>query len=799
MRTMTDTQHERLERAGLLEGSLDRQTRAAWPSWAQGHFARCPRCQALAVAERLLAGTLRHAVARRYLFASRPPPSMEALQARLQRRQAPPPAALVDGSRPMPARQFRSQSPLDLVRTDWGVRAWHGDATQLLLLAAPQARHPVVLRERREDKPGVGLDAAYEVTRETVFLAVAARERLVPLHWESWLDDALSSASLESLLDEHQSQAVHLAALRVRPPIRASRLNIQEAELPDAKPPVKALLQRAAQAGRADDAAAAARLYRQASELAAANDDTGGRVRAACGLSLALSGLGYLAEAERVLQTLVAGQSLDATWGCWICRHLAQDAFYLLDLEAARAWLADAVALEQPPGPWVCMNLGLYAATTGSWAEALRQLDAVDDSALPPTSVAAAACYRSLALLGAGRPDEARRIFDEIVPPEKTVLELELYYALVRVAMAQAADSALDWEALLRLLAGQLAEKDDEVLATWDAPPLMMLVERARRAGQHSAAKRLFRLRFLDSRRAADSQVQLLALAASHDGLLLHSPGQSGSLRRLALTRAEFSRLVGRARDELRGGSGQEACRMLGAMLFKDGHVPRGEFLVGSDGLLADAPIQAIALASRDRDAPAPVARDLVGLRQSPCREGEQPLATIASLADANGDLPSAASEVRREEAALWLRGSQVRRERLQLERPVGLLHLGLHARRSLGVTQLLLADGPMSPVELAQLCLPGSPVVLLAGCDTGAHRAHGSLERSLADAFLRAGAAGVIATRWPVEDRELFVFVRAVVVAWPFSDLAGTVARTCLHLKRQGYPARLWAAPVVY
>jgi CHAT domain-containing protein len=127
------------------------------------------------------------------------------------------------------------------------------------------------------------------------------------------------------------------------------------------------------------------------------------------------------------------------------------------------------------------------------------------------------------------------------------------------------------------------------------------------------------------------------------------------------------------------------------------------------------------------------------------------------------------------------------------------LLHLGLHARREQGVPQLLFADGPLGPVEIAATPLPGAPVVLLAGCATGVSHTAAGVERSLADAFLRAGASAVIGTLWPVEDREILPFVRALVEAWPFQDVAATVASICLRLRQQGLPARCWAAPMVY
>jgi hypothetical protein len=194
-----------------------------------------------------------------------------------------------------------------------------------------------------------------------------------------------------------------------------------------------------------------------------------------------------------------------------------------------------------------------------------------------------------------------------------------------------------------------------------------------------------------------------------------------------------------------------------------------------------------------------PALRELVGPRRAPPERAPGASSAIVSLADAQGDLPWAGREVEQGEAALWLRGKAVTRGRLRLPAPVGLLHLGLHAWREQGVPQLLFADGPMGPAEIAANPLPGAPLVLLAGCATGVSRTAAGVERSLADAFLRAGASAVIGTLWPVEDHEILPFVRAIVEAWPFSDVAEMVTSICVGLKRQGLSARCWAAPVVY
>ncbi len=726
------------------------------------------------------------------------PPSIQALQERARRRRPPHPDALLDGTAPFEESRYRDEgSPLELLRTQRGVRAWHPEARHLLVFAAPGDEQASLFGQAWEERPGVGLDLTCAIERETVFFAIAARERLEPLHWALWLADARQAGELEPCSD---SDLVHMAMVRVPAPLRVSCLRLRSYPMPEAHPEVSVLLDQASRAGRADDAAKAGSLYRRALAMAYTAGDKTGVVKATAGLALALMGRGYLADAERSLRLLAERQRLDSHWAGWICRILASCAYNTMDLRGAEEWVEEAERAERPPDVWTAINRAWTESAAGRHERVLGTQDAIDMQALPEATRHVLQCHRCIALAGLGQRSQAQAELETLRLKQESVLEAALFDALARhaVAVAVAGERAFDWPATVEALRPRIATKDGDVLATWDAPPLLMLAERARRDGCIESARELLRMRFLDSRSAADPEAPLLALAAVHDGLLLHGPGAGGGLHRLTLSGEEFARLTARAREELRAERSPDTCRVLGAMLFQDGALPPGELLVASDGLLTDAPLLAIAQAACDSRDDLPLLCDVAGLRRPGRRIPSPPLPAIASLADAQGDLPWACREVGRDEAAIWLRGEDARKGRLRLDRPVGLLHLGLHARREHGIPQLLFADGPMSPLEVARHRLPGHPVVLLAGCATAVACSNGGTGRSLADAFLRAGAAGVVATRWRVEDREIHPFVRALVDTWPFDDLARTVHGICLRLKRQGEPARVWAAPVV-
>jgi CHAT domain-containing protein len=84
-------------------------------------------------------------------------------------------------------------------------------------------------------------------------------------------------------------------------------------------------------------------------------------------------------------------------------------------------------------------------------------------------------------------------------------------------------------------------------------------------------------------------------------------------------------------------------------------------------------------------------------------------------------------------------------------------LHLACHGQfraDNPAFSSVLLGDGPLTLLELAQLQLPAG-LVALSACETGASRvAPGEELQGLVRSCLRGGASTVLATFWPVEDR---------------------------------------------
>ncbi len=797
---MTRDNHTRLLSSTLLDGPVSASDIASWPSWARSHLAACPACQAQLDAERQLRRALSSLEASDLRSQRRGPPSTAECRERLARRRPLPAAALVRGGSPLPPVKLRSgASPLELVRTSRGVRAWHPDASQLLVLAGEVGQQPRMLRHLQEDSPGIGLDLAFEPPEGAHVVAVAACQPLEPEHWLAWLQDALAAGELEALIDDNRSAFVHLSRVHLPRPLRASMLRLRADPLPPALPEVAAMLKGAARAGRADNAALAAERYREALELAFSRGDDTGQIKAAAGLTYAFQGLGYQADSEAVMRWLVDTHALDATWASWVCRHLAMDALYRMDLETAMRWAQEAERFVGEQADWQKVVRLSVVSAVGRHAEAVsiaRELADADVTAIASLR----AQYQGVAAQASlGDAEGASCWLSELDEPAAPPLELVLERALMRAVLVSCAGESVNWQRESEDARHEIAPKDGGVLAAWDSPLLLRLADRARRDGHTTAAAALFRQRFMDTPRASRPDQRLLALASSYDGLLVLSPCRDAKLRQLAMSRRQLRTLIADARDELRGGGTLERCRTLGNLLFYDGQTGDGPIWVGSDGLLAGAPLLAVALSLLPDEAVPPAMRELAGLRQAPAVPSSPPCSTVVSLADAAGDLPWASREVGRGEAALWLRGKEVTRRRLALTDPVGLLHIGLHARREYGMPQLLFADGPMGPVEIASHRFEGAPVVVLAGCATAAASGAAGVERSLADAFLRAGASAVVATHWPVEDREIHDFVRSLVQAWPFDDPAVRVRDCCLALRSRGAPARCWAAPVVY
>ena len=795
---MTEDIHDRLLCAELFEGPVDRETVQGWPSWAREHLQICPACQSMLAAERQLRDTVLSLAESRQRRLRSGPPSRAESAARLAARQAASIDSLVAKEQPLPHQTLRfDASPLELRRTSRGLRIWHPDAHEVLVLAAEEDQRLEVLRHHREDSPGVSLDLIYQPQAGARILALASNQPLEPEHWLMWLQDALRSDELHDLVAQSRSDFVHLADASIPPLLRSSLLRVQEEPLPDAHPDVAALLKLAAAAGREDNTAKAAGLYRQALELAFTNSDRTGQIKAGVGIAYAFKGMGYPVDGDKVLRWVVENHTLDATWANWVCRHMASDSLFGRKFSEAERWVREAGRVSGSLDAWSMLILISIYYAKEDWLGVTTVAKQMTDGDLPLAQRTHVESLAVGALVRRGHVDEARLRWASLKVLQDAPIEHLLQRAEVQLLFDSASAEGVMWSGLAAELVSCFESKDSGLLANWDLPPLLRLMDHAYQEGQDDIASMFLRLRFFDTVRAVNTEHRVLGLCASHRGLRVVSPASRPRVRELRISPERLSEMVSEARRSLRSNDDLRLCRALGQLLFEGPDLDPGLIWVGSDGALADAPMLAIACSMVGGGDELPSFRDLVGLRRPPlrwsgCRD-------IVSMADAQGNLPWAAREVLRSEASLWLRGKEVTKAAMNLEAPCGLLHLGLHARREQGVPELMFADGPMGPLEIAQLSLPGAPVVLLAGCFTAVSSTEQGVERSLADAFLRAGASAVVATRWPVLDREMHHFVRALVEAWPFEDAARQVTRICLDLRQQGTHARSWAAPVVY
>ncbi len=794
---MTESRHQKIRALGLFDGPVDAEAVATWPAWAREHLSTCPSCRSLLSAERMIheaVSTLRSSDARGL---RRGPPTRAERQARLAARRAPALGAVVEGQQALAQQVMRFEGdPLELYHTPTGLRVWHPDARELLVLATDAQGEPFVLEHHHAPTPGAGLEISYAPEHGSRVLALASRQPLDQGLWEIWLKDALGAGQLEELVRGNRSQYVHAAELTIEPALSAALVRLREDPLPDASPGVTALLQQAAAAGRAEDVANAARLYREALECAFAEADPTGRIKAGIGLAYALKGMGYPVDGDKVLRWVLDNHTLDAIWAQRVCQHMATDALYRLDLEQAEEWLARVVELGGETNAWYLLILSGVRHAQRDWPRLEGITSRLEEMDLPAAQRSHLLTMRASALARQGAHAEAARLASRAVDAADLPLDGYLQRRELDVLIDRGGAGRADWDALLGGVLRRFQERDGELLTSWDYPYLHRLVELALEDTEPAVAATLQSLRFLDTVRALDADCALLGVSRSHAGHMRVARCGGLQVGDLGLGSEQLSKLVASARNELRSGDGLSACRMLAQLLFQGMDLDSGPMWVGSDGALADVPLLALAASVSTGEVPA--FRELIGSRRPPPRR--DPACTrIVSLADAGDDLPWASEEVQESEAELRLRGDAVTRERLATLGSCGLLHLGLHARREQGIPKLLFADGPLGPMEIAALSLPGAPVVLLAGCFTAVTSTDVGVERSLADAFLRAGASAVIATKWPVCDAEMHHFVRALVEAWPFDDVACVVRDICLDLKRRGHPARCWAAPVVY
>jgi CHAT domain-containing protein len=136
-----------------------------------------------------------------------------------------------------------------------------------------------------------------------------------------------------------------------------------------------------------------------------------------------------------------------------------------------------------------------------------------------------------------------------------------------------------------------------------------------------------------------------------------------------------------------------------------------------------------------------------------------------------------------------------------------GLLHLAVHAvvdtvhpeRSAVHLAAGQGEDGRLEPREIVELGLRGQLVVLSACSSARGPVVRGEGVMSLARAFFQSGAATVVASLWPLEDREARIFFEDF-----YHHLAqGRSIRQALRLTQEarlkaGEPARAWAGVVV-
>jgi CHAT domain-containing protein len=205
---------------------------------------------------------------------------------------------------------------------------------------------------------------------------------------------------------------------------------------------------------------------------------------------------------------------------------------------------------------------------------------------------------------------------------------------------------------------------------------------------------------------------------------------------------------------------------------------------------------------------------DMLARRATPRPKGHARTGVLAVSTRASEPglplLPMAAAEAR-DVRAVYGAGSQLTdgsatRDAVLRQMPGhGVIHIATHARAGTEspLDSYLLLDGAgkadrVFGHDIAAVDLEGTRLVVLAACDTARGRIYrGAGPASLAQPFLAAGAQGVVASLWPVDDRE----TRALMVDFhrgfqATGDAALALRRAQLDaLHRDPSNRRTWAA----
>lgn len=227
-----------------------------------------------------------------------------------------------------------------------------------------------------------------------------------------------------------------------------------------------------------------------------------------------------------------------------------------------------------------------------------------------------------------------------------------------------------------------------------------------------------------------------------------------------------------------------EAGRILGEAML-GGLPPGAPIELLAVGQLARAPLAALRLGGRLALAQHRLAR-VPGVLpwKTAVTMAAPPGPRAVVLGDPTRDLPASAEEVKRVAARLGVEprlGVAATRAVLAAAAGAPLLHVSGHTTQDLDGPALQLADGRVTPADLARLG-PVPRLVVLATCAAGRGRDEvGS--GSIANAFLDAGAAHVVATRWTIDDSEAAAVVAAFYAARGAEDPLRGLAAAQLEL----------------
>lgn len=166
----------------------------------------------------------------------------------------------------------------------------------------------------------------------------------------------------------------------------------------------------------------------------------------------------------------------------------------------------------------------------------------------------------------------------------------------------------------------------------------------------------------------------------------------------------------------------------------------------------------------------APSARAFLAARTRARSARANVLIVDGPINDALEHLPATSIEAQRVERsyprARRLSGAKATREAfLEESRQAEVIHFAGHGLASVDSAALVLTSGPadegiLDAASISRLSLNETDVVVLAACDTSrgpVRAAEGVL--SVTHAFLQAGAATVVATMWPLADRDAAAF----------------------------------------